>query len=492
MPNSIGIAGLEIQTFPEIVDEIINGKDVFLGLKAIYGDDINLNPNSPDAEMVNIYALGKQDVLDLIQNVYASFSPDMAVGRQLDRVCAYNGVNRRAGTYTQQVVTVTTDRALTLPGLDATPVPAFMVVDGSGNNFELVDSFDFTGAGANDLLFRAELIGEIITSPNTIKVIQTPTLGVTGVNNLASASVVGTNEETDAALRIRRANSVALPSKGWFNGLWAGILAVDGVTDAKIVQNNSSGAITYDSVVDMPPHSIWIIVAGAPNAAELAAVIYAKLPVCDFANAGIGAVATVSLDGTTVYGLDSLVDPGKGYDNFHNGPIYLSGGGGTGATAYYHAVPGSVSTIVAGSSGSEETPPTSGGSGYTSPPAVVINPNTVATAITQADGSQFWIYWDTPKPEELYFRATLTAITGVLDKTYIATAIYNQFKSSYGIAQSADTAAIVQFIKSIAPNVSVASEELSIDNFNTGGALIAPTDINYQLYFPSASNITIS
>lgn len=292
MANALTPSGLVLNTLQQVIDQIKNGTSQYPGLLQIYGPDINLDPNSPDGQLVNLFAQAVIDLEELAAQINAGFDPDQAVGRVLDMRCAINGVLRRAGTYTQQPVTVTVNRAVTLPGLDTAPAAPFTVSDSAGNRFFLANTYAFVGAGSQSLVFRAENMGAVLTTPNTINQIVSVTLGVVSVNNPLSASSVGVPEESDAALRIRRQNSVALPSRGYLDGLLGALLSTDGVQQA-IVRENDTNA-TVDGI---PAHSIWCIVLGGTDAA-VADAIYRKR------NAGCGmkgatTVNVSQLDGTT-------------------------------------------------------------------------------------------------------------------------------------------------------------------------------------------------
>lgn len=60
MPDIIDENGLQVKTFDEILQEL---KD---GLRAIYGNDINLDQNSPDGQMVGIIAQVATDLRELL------------------------------------------------------------------------------------------------------------------------------------------------------------------------------------------------------------------------------------------------------------------------------------------------------------------------------------------------------------------------------------------------------------------------------------------
>ncbi len=293
MPSIVDALGIQTKTLAEIRNEILNGTEGYPGMYQIYGPDINVGPNSPDGQLVNIIAQAVVDMLELCAQVFTSFDPDEAIGTVLDERCAINGVIRRGATYTTQVVQVTVDRALTLPGLDTAPLNPFSVSDAAGNQFQLLTTFSFGGAGTQALTFQAAQLGPVETVIGTITQIVTTTLGVTGVNNSAAAASVGLAEETDAQLRIRRANSVSLPSRGYLEGLIGALLDTDGVTEVEVLENDTNST----DVNGIPGHSIWCIVLGGTNDA-VADAIYKKR------NAGCGmkgavVVAVPQIDGTT-------------------------------------------------------------------------------------------------------------------------------------------------------------------------------------------------
>lgn len=296
MPNVLDASGLTIQTTQEIIAEILNGTVDFAGMLAIYGADINVDPNSPDGQMINIIAQAKEDCLELTAQVYNSFDPDKAIGVSLNARCAINGVTRNPGTFTQQTITVTVDRAVTVPGLDTFPTAPFVVEDGNGNQFELIATQAFGGPGSMDLPFQAVLLGPVSSLPNTINKIDTPLLGVTGVNNAAGPTTLGLTEETDFALRIRRAKSVSLPSQGYLDGLVGALLDTPGVTAAEVYENDTN---TTDSD-GIPGHSIWVVVAGGDLTA-IANAIYVKR------NAGCGMEGTINVSVLQVDGSTFIV-----------------------------------------------------------------------------------------------------------------------------------------------------------------------------------------
>lgn len=294
--NAVTPQGLRTKTFEEVRNEILNGTADYPGLYQIYGADINLDPNSPDGQFVNIVTQAIVDMIELCAQIFTSMNPDAAVGTVLDQRAAINGVVRRGATYTQQMVEVTVTQAVTLPGLDTSPLNPFTVSDASGNQFQLISAHSFGGAGTTSLLFQSAALGAVETVIGTITQIVTTTLGVASVNNAAAALSVGQNEETDSQLRIRRASSVSLPSRGYLEGLLGALLDVDGVVDALILENDTNAT----DANGIPGHSIWCIVLGGADA-DIGEAIYVKH------NAGCGMKGTVDVAVPQVDGTDFTV-----------------------------------------------------------------------------------------------------------------------------------------------------------------------------------------
>ena len=255
MPNSFDGNGLQVITQNERVGNLTQS------FQEIYGEDINVESNSPDGQIINIFAQSLEDFYELLSQVNASFDPDQAIGTVLDQRCAINGIQRKAGTYTYVTIDVTTDRSVTLDGVDqVAPEQAYTVSDGEGNLFVLSATSPI-GAGTSSLVFRALNVGNVEVLPNTIINPVTIILGVKSVNNPGGALQQGVNEETDAELRERRKQSVSISNQGYTDGLLAALLNIEDVTSANVYQNRTS---TTDAD-GIPGHSIWVVVRGGTN-----------------------------------------------------------------------------------------------------------------------------------------------------------------------------------------------------------------------------------
>jgi uncharacterized phage protein gp47/JayE len=289
--NAITATGLTTKTYQDLY------ADFKAAFQSIYGNDINIDSDTPDGQMIGIFIQAILDNLDLITQVNNNFDPDKAFGVTLDQRVAYNGIQRLAGTKTVTNVTITTSQACTLKGLDLYPDSPFTVADNAGNQFQLQTTQYPSTAGVYAYPFSAKDVGAVLTVPNTITVPITVVLGVSLINNPTTYTSLGLNEETDAALKIRRQKSVALPSQGYLQGLIGALENINGITAAYVYENNTP---TTDAN-GIPSHSIWVIVGGAVSAADVANAIYLKR------NAGCGMKGSVSYTVTQIDGSPFVV-----------------------------------------------------------------------------------------------------------------------------------------------------------------------------------------
>lgn len=298
MPNILDADGLQTATRDEIL------ADLTTELEAAYGPDINVASDTPDGQWLNNgIAQPALDNEDLLTQIYTGFDPDQAIGKTLDQRVTINGIQRQAGIPSQIDITIITNAPnVSLPGLDQTLQAPYTIADGQGNQWFLKTSIVIAGAGTSVCTFESAFPGVVLVTDNTINIPITIIIGVATVNNPPGANYVpGKNEETDAALRLRRQQSVSLASQGYLAGLLAALLNVTGVTSAEVFENDSD---TTD-INGVPSHSIWVIVAGAATDADIAKAIFLKR------NAGCGMFGSISFVVDQITGAPFTDAPGQ-------------------------------------------------------------------------------------------------------------------------------------------------------------------------------------
>lgn len=270
MANYIDGTGLHLETRTEVRDRIAQK------LRDIYGSDINLESNSPDGQMLEIFVQEIEDVKDLTATVFTSFDPDQAAGRVLDQRVVINNIQRQGGTYTTVTIRVTLSDVVSLFGQDQSANEIFTVSDNEGNTFQLLTSALSLTSGTHDLTFVSSVPGAVQSLPNTLTTIVTTTAGVESVTNPSAYLSLGEDEESDTDLRERRRRSTAIGMDGYVDGLQAYLENLTGVTYAKVYENDQD--IEIDGI---PAHSIWVIVGGSAQPQDIAEAIYRyKAPGC--------------------------------------------------------------------------------------------------------------------------------------------------------------------------------------------------------------------
>lgn len=291
MTDILNENGLQTSTAPELLQTLQND------FKNIYGEDVLLDSSTPDGQWLNILVQKGVDVRGLLTQLYNSFNPNNTQGSLLDQRCAINNVFRKAGTFTTVTVNVVTDRALTLQGLDDNynnpEATGYTIQDNEGNRFILVNTTTLS-TGSNSLLFRSETLGGVVVLPNTLTTPVTIVLGVVSVNNPTTANAIGTVEELDEELKVRRRQSVAISSFGYLNGLQTALLQLPGVTDAKVYENYTSSTDANGT----PAHCIWVVMDGGAIS-DIAETIYSRK--CPGTNMRGNITYTITTDAQTQF-----------------------------------------------------------------------------------------------------------------------------------------------------------------------------------------------
>lgn len=215
----------------------------------IYGSDAYLEPDSKDGQMVALVALAIHDANNTAISVYNCFSPATGYGAALTSNVKINGIARKGATNS------TVDLLLT--GTAGTTITNGSVRDQNNIIWNLPASVSISVDGTVQATATSANSGAIAALAGTITTINTPTRGWTSVTN-PTAATVGAPAETDAELRIRQGQSVALPSITPFEGVDGAIANVAGVTRHKLYENDT-GAVDANG---LPPHSISAIVDG--------------------------------------------------------------------------------------------------------------------------------------------------------------------------------------------------------------------------------------
>ncbi|EKK1647769.1 TPA: baseplate J/gp47 family protein [Escherichia coli] len=217
--------------------------------RQIYGSDAYLEPDSKDWQMVALVALAVHDANNTAIEIYNSFSPTTAQAAALSSNVKINGITRKVATNS------TADLLLT--GTAGTTITNGSARDKNGIIWNFPASVAIGVDGTVLVTATCANSGSVAAMAGTITTINTPTRGWVSVTNPAAATV-GSPAETDAELRIRQSQSVALTSITPFEALDGAVSNVTGVTRHKLYENDTGS----EDGNGLPPHSVAVIVDG--------------------------------------------------------------------------------------------------------------------------------------------------------------------------------------------------------------------------------------
>lgn len=251
--------GLHLPDYPAVLE------DLQARVRGVYGDDLYLGDDSPDGQLVAIFARAVFDAYSLAGQVYNSFAPGTAQGAALSRMVPINGIRRdKAGRSTADVRCI---------GQAGTVIRNGRARDVQGGIWLLPAEVVIPLEGEITVTASAEDEGEIRAGAGEINIIATPCRGWQSVGNPAAA-VPGAAVESDARLRARQAVSTALPSLSVFDGTLGAVAAVSGVTRSRGYENDT-GAPDDNGI---PAHSICLVVEGGNASAIAEAIARKKTP----------------------------------------------------------------------------------------------------------------------------------------------------------------------------------------------------------------------
>nr|DAS95355.1 MAG TPA: Baseplate J like protein [Caudoviricetes sp.] len=249
-------AGIQIERLGDIVKRFEDS------LKQIYGQNIDLSPNTPDGQMVGIFAQIKMDIEELAENVYRQLDPDVATGAWLEQRVAYAGLMRRGASYSYL-------RSVILTGEPNTHLYAGIVVsDQNKVRWVLTSDIQLDGNGSGRADFRSEQLGSFNLAKNSTLTIETVTLGLINAVTFENAEV-GEEEETDTQLRERFLFSRTKNAQNSADAIQSKISGLPDVRQVKVLENNTKQRDKYG----VEPNSLNVVVDGGTDE-QIARVIY--------------------------------------------------------------------------------------------------------------------------------------------------------------------------------------------------------------------------
>lgn len=241
-------AGLKIATFTQVRAALIDR------YKSIYGSDIDLSTGSADGIFVNDLALIINNLLQSMNIMYANLDVETASGVYLDTLCALSNVVRKPATKSNAYlnVTYTGSSQITIPAQD------LIFIDKSGLEWNVENDQTFIPNQTVSLQVFCSQEGVIQAPAGWICQMIDASMPITVEQPLAAN--LGTEAESDGALRARRAQSSGAAGTTTLGSLTGALLGISGIKDVKIFNNNTSTDQTLSDGSTLDKHSIYVVV----------------------------------------------------------------------------------------------------------------------------------------------------------------------------------------------------------------------------------------
>ena len=229
---------------------------------------LNIEPSSPMGQVLDLIVAeieAKNSEIAFLANM---INPNSARGKFLDALAALYGIDRKISEPT--IVTAT------VRGLRGTFIPYGVIAqDSNGHQFRHAAAGGVTigASGTADTPFEAIEHGALEVAAGSLNRIVTIIAGWDSITNSA-AGAVGRDEESDAELRQRMAESYAINATGYVEAIQSNLAELDGVIDVAVLENPTSAPVTKFGV-SVDPHSICVSIVGGDDEA-IAETIYRR------------------------------------------------------------------------------------------------------------------------------------------------------------------------------------------------------------------------
>lgn len=253
---------------------------------------LNIEPSSPMGQVLDLLVAEIEAKNAEIIAIANMADPNTAQGRFLDALAALYGLKRKISEPTIVNCVCT--------GLKGTVIPYGAIAqDGEGNQFRCVSlgGARILESGSVTADFAAIEHGALEISANSVTNIVTAVAGWDSVNN-PTAGAVGRDEETDAELRNRMAQSYAYNATGYVEAIRANLANLDGVIDCVVRENYTNDAVTIYGY-SVAGHSIVVGIVGGDDD-DIAEVIYRRK------DAGCGTIGNYSVSYTDSENSDNV------------------------------------------------------------------------------------------------------------------------------------------------------------------------------------------
>ncbi|CAQ85183.1 MULTISPECIES: baseplate J/gp47 family protein [Photorhabdus] len=255
--------GIVIDQLSDIHQRLIDG------FKRIYGEDINLDADTPDGQMIGVFSQELANINQVIAFIVQMLDPYEATGSFLEQRAMYAGLVRRGAefSYIDDVV-ISGNTGVTLP-------KDTVLIDDNRVKWVTLDDVKLNNQGSARVNLRSQVLG--VFSLQADKELQSETV-IVGVDKIVTTKEAkpGDDEETDGNFLRRFMRSHSINNHDDRHGIEAALLDLPDVKQARVYENYTNQ--TDDKGV--PGHSMNAVLIGGKDEDIALAILKNKIGGC--------------------------------------------------------------------------------------------------------------------------------------------------------------------------------------------------------------------
>ena len=238
--------GIEIDDFDTIYKRLVES------FRAIYGQDVNLDSDTPDGQLLGLFSQELSDIHQAVTFIVQMLDPYQARGRWLEQRAMYAGLLRRRSsfTYVDEVI---------LTGVPKTNIPVDSVfIDQNKNKWVMLDRVVLNDLGSARVKIRSEEAGVFNLKKGEELKQSTVILGLDKIQ-ANTDSYGGSNEESDADFVARFMKSHAINNHEDRSGIQAKLTNLKGVEKCIVYENHTHETRDYQHTHRVKDRRLWIL-----------------------------------------------------------------------------------------------------------------------------------------------------------------------------------------------------------------------------------------
>lgn len=240
-----------------------------------FGGSLSLDATTPQGRMIEIQTAERKLSLEMAQLVAGQINPYYATGQFLDADASIFGVERIGATNTIVYGEIA--------GVPQTVIaPGFRAKTAAGDVFETRQQVTISANGSvAGVPFYSVETGAVPCAAGALDTIVSVTPGVETVNNPSSPIEIGTDQESDTAFRTRMIGSRYAAATSLPGAVKSALNKINGVVDYWFYNNGDGETVTVAGV-DIPAHSIALVIQGGADEEIAQALFNTRSAGCGF------------------------------------------------------------------------------------------------------------------------------------------------------------------------------------------------------------------